>query len=220
MTARRVAASRSRVTRLPWAPGAGELDDRLTASLIEGLDRTRSTGSTRPRAEFSNYIEVRTAFFDETVVRALERDVRQIVILGAGYDGRALRYRTSGVRFFEVDHPATQADKRQRLDQLGIPTEGITFVTVDLTEPGLATALSDAGFDPASPTQFLCEGLLRYLPEQWFRELFVVTAHCAAPTSELAASISTREGAVSDDERAREAALCASRRGGAHRAER
>jgi len=207
LTARGVAVARSRVTRLPWAPGDPESDERLTRSLIEELDDAAPAGPRRPRGDFAAYIEARTTFFDAAVVNALERDVRQIVILGAGYDGRALRYRTPGVRFFEVDHPATQQDKRHRLERIDASTEDITFVTADLTEPGLAAALAAAGFDSGQPSQFLCEGLLRYLPERWFRELFIVTAECAAPTSELAASISTRDGEVSDAEQAREEAL-------------
>jgi methyltransferase (TIGR00027 family) len=207
LTARGVAVARSRVTRPSWAPGDPEADERLTASLIEGLEDAGLTGSPRPRGDFAGYIEARTRFFDTAVVDALERGVRQIVILGAGYDGRALRYRTPGVRFFEVDHPATQSDKRQRLQHIDVSMEGISFVAADLTEEGLATALADAGFDTEQPSQFLCEGLLRFLPERWFRELFIVTAACAAPTSELAVSISTRDGAISDDERAREEAL-------------
>jgi methyltransferase (TIGR00027 family) len=206
-TARGVAAARSTLPRLPWGPGDPEADERLTASLLETRPITPPVRSGRTRGGFAGYIEARTAFFDTAVVGALERDVRQIVILGAGYDGRALRYRTPGVQFFEVDHPATQADKRRHLERINVSVEDIAFVAADLTEPGLATALADAGFDIAQPSQFLCEGLLRYLPERWFRELFVVTAECAAPTSELAASISTRNGDVSDDERAREDAL-------------
>jgi len=60
------------------------------------------------------YIRARTAFFDRVVVSAIDRGVAQVVIGGAGYDGRAFRYAKPGVRWFEVDHPATQADKRAR----------------------------------------------------------------------------------------------------------
>jgi methyltransferase (TIGR00027 family) len=148
---------------------------------------------------------LRTRFFDEAVVRALDDGVRQIVILGAGYDARALRFRTPGVRFFEVDHPATQADKRARLGQVDASLVGITFVAADFTDAGLAAALAAAGHDPAQPTQFLCEGVLRYLPEQWFHELLRVPAHLATPGSELAVSISTQDGdsRSGDDERRR-----------------
>ena len=207
LTARGVAAARSRVTRLRWDVGSPEADERLTASLIEDLEHAPVARPTRRRGDFAGYIEARTTFFDQAVVGALEREVHQIVVLGAGYDGRSLRYRTPGVRYFEVDHPATQSDKRRRLERIGVSTDGITFVAADLTQAGLPTKLTEAGFDNGQPVQFLCEGLLRYLPEHWFRELLVVTAECAAPTSELAASISTREGEISDDERAREEAL-------------
>ena len=49
------------------------------------------------------------------VARALGRGIEQIVLLGAGYDGRALRFGGGAVRWFEVDLPAPQADKRRRL---------------------------------------------------------------------------------------------------------
>jgi methyltransferase (TIGR00027 family) len=140
-------------------------------------------------------------------MRALEHGVRQIVILGAGYDARAVRFHTPGVRFFEVDHPATQADKRTRLEQVGASLDGITFVAADFTEAKLAAALAAAGHDPSQPTQFLCEGVLRYLPEQWFHELLRVPAQLAAPGSELAVSISTHDGNLPSDDDARRRAL-------------
>lgn len=60
-------------------------------------------------------IEARTRFVDEEVLAAIAAGVRQIVICGAGYDDRALRFRSHGVRYFELDHSATQADKLRRL---------------------------------------------------------------------------------------------------------
>jgi O-methyltransferase involved in polyketide biosynthesis len=73
-------------------------------------------------------LAARTVFFDDQVTSAIGAGPRgdqggrpprpaldQVVILGAGYDDRALRFRTPGVTFFEVDHPDTQADKRTRL---------------------------------------------------------------------------------------------------------
>jgi methyltransferase (TIGR00027 family) len=72
----------------------------------------------------------RTAFFDRASLAALERGVRQVVVLGAGYDGRALRFATPGVTWFEVDHPATQSDKRARLAALGARTDGIAHASL------------------------------------------------------------------------------------------
>jgi hypothetical protein len=63
-------------------------------------------------------IIARTRFFDGRVLAAISAGTGQVVILGAGYDDRALRFRSPGVRFFELDHPATQADKARRLRAL------------------------------------------------------------------------------------------------------
>src|SRR5947209_2006242 len=128
ITARGVALARSLLERPPWSTGDAEAEQRLTAALTEGYNRR--TGR-RSADNFLDWITARTKFFDDAVVRALEHDVRQIVLLGAGYDGRPLRYRTPGVRFFEVDHPATQVDKRQRLAAADASAEGIVFVPAD-----------------------------------------------------------------------------------------
>jgi methyltransferase (TIGR00027 family) len=85
------------------------------------------------------------------------------VLIGAGYDGRALRYAKPGVRWFEVDHPATQADKRQRLGRLEIPADDVTFVAADLAGDDVSAALSEAGFAPDAPSLLLGEGVVVYL---------------------------------------------------------
>ncbi len=210
LTARGVALAHASYDRPSSITGDPAAERRLAVSLAEGIDtealsRHRVAAAARRDDGFLHFLVLRTRFFDEAVVRALDHDVRQIVVLGAGYDARALRFHTPGVCFFEVDHPATQADKRARLDQVGASLEGLTFVAADFTEPGLAAALGAAGHDPAQPTQFLCEGVLRYLPEDWVHELLRVAAQLATPASELAVSISTRDGnpRAGDDERRR-----------------
>src|SRR5204863_5794277 len=93
------------------------------------------------------YLAARTAFFDRVVVRALERGVRQVVIAAAGYDGRALRYAKDEVRWFEVDHPDTQADKRERLARLGLRGDEIAFVAADFAHDDVGDGLRAAGHD-------------------------------------------------------------------------
>lgn len=210
LTAAGVAAARAVLERPSTPTGDPDADDRLTASLA-----TASAGDTaRPRErphEFLRYIAVRTRFFDDAVTRAIDDGIRQIVLLGAGYDGRALRFRTPGVRFFEVDHPATQRDKRARLDALGIDCHDVTFVAADFTEPRLGDELARGGHDDRSPSLFTCEGVLRYLPDHAFRGLLTAAAARAAPGSVFAASISTRERATSEsaERQEREARLAA-----------
>jgi methyltransferase (TIGR00027 family) len=209
-TARGVAIARSTFDRPAWPTGDVDADDRLVASLIGDLTVDRSELRARADSGFFVWLRARTRFFDDAVIRALQDDVRQIVVLGAGFDGRALRYRTPHVRFFEVDHPATQADKRRRLRDIDAPVDGITFVTADFTEPGLGDRLDVAGHDPRRRSLFICEGVLRYLPEHWYRELLRVSADRASVASVLAVSISTRERAADERERARELALAES----------
>jgi len=130
----------------------------------------------------------RTAFFDRASLAALERGVPQIVILGAGYDGRALRFATPGVTWFEVDHPATQSDKRARLAALDAPTDAIAFVPIDLNRDDLVGSLERVGYDRAIPSLFLIEGLLGYLPRATTERVLTDLRALATPSSRLAAA--------------------------------
>ncbi|HXS62193.1 MAG TPA: SAM-dependent methyltransferase, partial [Streptosporangiaceae bacterium] len=128
-------------------------------------------------------LEARTIFFDGQVVAGIETGLRQVVILGAGYDDRALRFRTPGVRFFEVDHPGTQADKRARLEQLlgSDAADGPVLVAADFRVDALPEVLAAADHDRAAPTLFLCEGLLVYLDETATVELLSGAREAAGP---------------------------------------
>jgi methyltransferase (TIGR00027 family) len=193
LTARGVAIVRSMLDR-PCSPaGDPDADRRLAQHLLAGIERSGLGHERRRGREFAVWMTARTRFFDDAVVGALADDITQIVILGAGYDGRALRFRTPGVTFFEVDHPATQGDKLASLAEIGASTDGIAFVAADFTEPGLAGALEEAGHDASLRSLFICEGVLRYLPEDAFRGLLRTSAERAAPGSRFAASVSTRE---------------------------
>jgi methyltransferase (TIGR00027 family) len=155
-TALHVAAYRLGFERLPAPTGDPEADTRLARNVVDGFDF-------EPDERMAGYLRARTAFFDRVVVNALARGTTQVAAIGAGYDGRALRYAKPGVHWFEVDHEATQSDKRQRLERLAIPTPGVTFVVADLVTDDVATALIDAGFAPDAPSLLLLEGVAVYL---------------------------------------------------------
>jgi methyltransferase (TIGR00027 family) len=201
-----VALGRARLDR-PTVPTGDATADRVLAEalLADAPEAIRSRAEAR-RAQlggasdateawkvFGTWIAERTTFFDGAVLRAIVDGRSQIVILGAGYDLRACRFRTPGVRFTEVDHPATQADKRRRLDDLGIATDDITFAAADFIEDDVDAALETGGHRREQPTTFLLEGVLRYLPEPSIRGLMAAIAGRAAAGSELAVSISTRD---------------------------
>jgi methyltransferase (TIGR00027 family) len=100
-------------------------------------------------------------FYDEFVSNALDVGVHQVVVLAAGYDSRAWRIARPGVTYFEVDLPATQADKRSRA-----PENGPVYVPADVTDPGLADKLGAAGFMQGEPAAFIAEGITMYLAEE------------------------------------------------------
>jgi methyltransferase (TIGR00027 family) len=189
-TSQAVALTRAGLDR----PHTPEGDPDAQRKLCAGM-QPASAGRLGPQ------IEARTRFFDEQVLSAIRAGVGQIVICGAGYDDRALRFRTAGVRFFELDHPATQGAKARRLAQLGIAVNdaaGITLVGADFRDDDVAAVLAGCGQDSGQPTLFLCEGLLVYLDQATITGLLGALAARAAAGSTLAASLSVhRPGADS-----------------------
>jgi methyltransferase (TIGR00027 family) len=143
-----------------------------------------------PPAWLPPSIEARTRFVDGQVTAALAAGVTQIVSCGAGYDDRALRFRTGGVRFFELDHPATQGDKAARLAALGA-AQDVILASADFRSDDVAAVLERAGHDAGRPSLFICEGLLIYLDAGGCDRLLSALATRAAAGSVLAVSLAT-----------------------------
>jgi len=141
-------------------------------------------------------ILARTRFFDDQVLQAIAAGVRQVAICGAGYDDRALRFRTPGLHFFELDHPGTQADKLQRLHAMGADLRGVTLAAADFRDNDVAAVLERAGHDRARPTLFFCEGLLVYLDRTTGDTLLTGLASRAAAGSTLVVSLATHSPGV------------------------
>ena len=114
------------------------------------------------------FIAARTRFAEDALAAAFQRGARQLVLVGAGLDTYAYRSRLAadGLRIFEVDHPATQVWKRQRLADAGIPIpESLRFVSIDFERQSLAKALAGSPFDRAEQTFFTWLGVVPYLAE-------------------------------------------------------
>ena len=183
ITARRVAAYRLGFTRVPAPYGDAAADETLAADVAAGQEP--AAGRMR------EYLEARTRFFDRVVVGAIGRGVRQIVVGAAGYDGRALRYARSGARWFEVDHPATQRDKRDRLARLGLDVGQVQFVEADFTCDPIAERLTAAGLNPGQLSLFLLEGVAVYLEPAVLDRVLIEFRQVARAGSRLAISVST-----------------------------
>ncbi|MFG3619550.1 class I SAM-dependent methyltransferase [Nocardia sp. NPDC047654] len=110
------------------------------------------------------FFAARARFAEDAVATAIAAGVRQVVILGAGLDTFAYRNPRRDVRVFEVDHPATQAWKRERLTTAGIDRpETLTFVPVDFETQTLAEGLESTGFERTDPAAFVWLGVVFYL---------------------------------------------------------
>ena len=124
----------------------------------------------------------RTRWIDDALVAALGKGIRQVVILGAGFDCRAFRIpELRAAKIFEVDHPQTFAAKREQLAQLlDREPANLTFVQIDFNRQSLEEALRRAGFDPSQPTIFLWEGVTNYLTAEAVTLVLHFVACCAA----------------------------------------
>ena len=182
VTARRVAAHRLGFSRVSAAYGVPAADDALAADVAAGL--------VAPANRMHDYLAARTSFFDRTVVSAIDRGVRQVVVGAAGYDGRAFRYAKPGVSWFEVDHPATQRDKLERLGRLGLAASHVRFVEADFTADPVADRLLAAGLEASVPSLFLLEGVAVYLESAVLETVLEQFRQVAAPGSRLAISVS------------------------------
>jgi methyltransferase (TIGR00027 family) len=159
-------------------------------------------------------LAARTRFFDEQVLVAIAAGISQVVIVGAGYDDRALRFRSPGVRFFELDHPGTQADKASRLLAMGAGpgSGGPTLAAADFRRDDVSAVLAASGHDARRPSLFICEGLLVYLDQPTCVRLLSALRERAAAGSRLAASLSVHRDGL-DSERVAAVANARSRAG-------
>jgi methyltransferase (TIGR00027 family) len=112
------------------------------------------------------FIAARARFADSAVAAAYARGTRQLVVLGAGLDTFAYRNPHEALRVFEVDHPATQGWKRQRLAETGIAVpQSLAFAPADFERVSLGEGLDAAGFDATAPAIFTWLGVVPYLTE-------------------------------------------------------
>jgi methyltransferase (TIGR00027 family) len=141
------------------------------------LDEIASDSAQRPLRLF---IAARSRFSEETLAACVARGVRQVVVLGAGLDTFALRnpHARLGVRVFEVDYPATQQWKRERLAQAGLAIPpSLTFAPIDFERQSLREGLVAAGFDPDVPAFFQWLGVVPYLSREAISTTLDVVAH-------------------------------------------
>lgn len=110
----------------------------------------------------SKMVKIRTRYLDDRLERQLGLGYRQVVILGAGLDTRAIRKQAAGVTYFEIDDAATLALKKASLEDHAIDTRA-TLIAADYVRDDFVALLNENGFDFNLPTHFIWEGNTMYL---------------------------------------------------------
>ncbi len=131
----------------------------------------------------------RARLAEDALERAIAEDgVGQFVLLGAGNDSFLLRRPEllERLRVFELDHPASQAEKRAKLAQLGFESHpNVRFVAVDFERESAGAALARSGFDGALPAFFNWLGVVTYLHREAIFATLRSLQEVAAPGSQI-----------------------------------
>lgn len=168
-------------------------DDLLAVRILgrdadAALQRDRVDSTNRISRTLRAFMAVRARIAEDRLADAYASGVRQYVVLGAGLDTFAYRNTLTGLRVFEVDHPATQAWKRTLLENsaIAIP-ESVEYVPIDFARRTLTEALDDSTFDRARPAFFSWLGVTMYL-----------TAETVIHTARVIAALPRPSGVVFD----------------------
>lgn len=164
------------VTRAPFGP---RLAHRLVGAATRGL---------------SYSVPLRTAAIDDAVERSVRGGTRQIVVLGAGLDARAWRMPAlAHVSVFELDHPDTQAFKREGIGDLRPMAKEVRFCSIDFERETIPDVLGAHDFDASEPSFWIWEGVTMYLTSDAIDATLEAVAELSVPESRLAMTYLPRE---------------------------
>jgi methyltransferase (TIGR00027 family) len=184
---RAIANERTRIARFS-DPTARVLASAETREEIDAFFDPRPSGRARVRQAYyeklATAMVARTVAIDDAIV---EKHAPQVVVLGAGLDGRAWRMpELADAIVFEVDHPDSQREKRARIGSLAQKAREVRFVPVDFTRDDLDSALEAARHDRTRLTTWIWEGVVMYLTPREVEETLAILARRSAPASRLA----------------------------------
>jgi methyltransferase (TIGR00027 family) len=165
------------------------IDDAYGEQLVPELVREgyRDANTLRSSAAYAGVI-LRTRYTEDALRTAVANGVRQYLILGAGFDSFALRLPAFArdLQIYEIDHPVTQALKRQRLRDCGLnPPPCVQFLAADLSQEELAPTLTRSSFDPTLPSFVSWLGVTMYLTRDANLATLRAIARSVSPGSEL-----------------------------------
>ena len=147
------------------------------------------------------YMTARTKHYDNLFRQALIENIPQVVLLGAGYDTRSIRYKDhiKDTKIFELDTPIIQHQKRHILKKSKIAApDQLTYVPIDFNKESLKDLLPAAGYNTALQTVFLWEGVTYYLTEEAIRDTLSFINIFSGPATTVAFDYFLK-GAISGD---------------------
>jgi len=172
--------------------------DRFRERILARMDAdARAAALRRPDSLLDNYflantaypgVVMRSRYAEDALKAAVRRGTRQYVLIGAGFDSFALRRPafSEDIEIFEIDHPATQALKIERIRECGITLPAsVHFIAADLANETLAAALARSSFRGGEPAFFSWLGVTVYLTREANMATLRAVATCSAPGSEL-----------------------------------
>ena len=136
-------------------------------------------------------IQIRTRVLDDVLLDFIAQGGRQVLLLGAGFDCRAARFRREleGVTVFEVDHPATQAKKRRVIAESGAPSASVVYLPWDFEGAALSelpSRLGALGHQRGRATLTIWEGVCMYLTPDAVDGAVAAVRELSAPGSPFA----------------------------------
>lgn len=166
--------ARARDPSLPEVADAATMRSAIDAAL-------------RSSVAYPNVV-LRSRYAEDALHRAVARGVRQYALIGAGFDSYALRIPSAGagLRVIEIDHPATQAMKRECIAASGaVLPDSVHFVAADLAAEDLPSVLATSAFQASQPAFFSWLGVTMYLTREANLTTLRAIASTAAGGSEL-----------------------------------
>jgi methyltransferase (TIGR00027 family) len=120
----------------------------------------------------------RTKYIDDLLQNTIAGGVKQVIILGAGFDTRASRLKfLESIPVIEIDHPNTSNFKTDILEKhLGKLPENVTYCKIDFNKQSLGQLAAQNNFDFTKPTTVIWEGVTNYLSEEAIHKTFAFIA--------------------------------------------
>jgi methyltransferase (TIGR00027 family) len=144
--------------------------DRIVPLFLDERTRQAADRISAGFPAFGKSIRIRTRYFDDRLDEQLRLGCRQVVILGAGLDTRAIRKQSPGVAYFEIDDVNTLSFKKARLAGSGIDAR-VTFIPGDYVADDFLRLLETNGFRFELPAYFIWEGNTMYLNRASVRKI-------------------------------------------------